>query len=213
MTTVAGKKDSFIWVRALDVNVLNDDFTFNARLSDMSSYRKEKVMRYHFRRDRNLSLGAGLLLDALLGRYGLKEKQMEYEMNEFGKPRLKGFPDIHFNLSHAGDYAVCALGSVPLGIDIEPIRPFDREVAACCMSAEELSFLSSLSESEQAEAFTRLWTLKESYLKATGSGLCNGHFPSFSIRSGGIVPSYKNCLFHEFPHPGYSISLCLNYEL
>lgn len=209
MTSVAEKKDSLVWVQALDVNVLNDDLTFNACLRKVSSYRREKVMRYRFRRDRNLSLGAGLLLDALLGRYGLREKQMEYEMNEFGKPCLKGFPDIHFNLSHAGDYAVCALGNIPLGIDIEPIRPFDREVAACCMSSEELSFLSRLSQWEQAKTFTRLWTLKESFLKTTGSGLSGGHFPSFNIRSGGIVPSYKNYLFHEFLHPGYSISLCM----
>lgn len=214
MPNVAAKNEPFVRVQALDVKPLDDDSTFDVCLGQVSSYRREKVMRYRFRRDRNLSLGAGLLLDALLCRYyGLREKQMEYETNEYGKPSLKGFPDIHFSLSHGGDYAVCAVGAVPLGIDIEPVRPFDREVAACFMSAEELSFLSSLPPSEQAETFIRLWTLKESYLKATGSGLSAGRFPSFCIRSGGIVPSCKDCLFREFPHPGYSISLCLNYEL
>ena len=41
------------------------------------------------------------------------------EKGPYGKPYLTGYPEIHFNISHSGGWAVCALASMPCGVDGE----------------------------------------------------------------------------------------------
>ncbi len=199
---------------ASDARPLERDALFRAGMERVSAYRREKVLRFRFRRDRNLSLAAGLLLDKLLSSYGLRERDMEYVENEHGKPYLRSRPDILFSVSHSGDYVVCAVGSVELGVDIEQITLPDWDVVRRCLSDSELSDLLSLPESERAERFTRLWTLKESYLKATGIGIGES-FPAFDITPdrpprllelGNNDNGYR---FHEFGWTGYKGTLCV----
>ncbi len=201
-----------IRIQAVDIRFLDGEAAFGAALESVSEYRRAKILRYRFRRDRNLSLGAALALDALLRGYGLREQEMTYSEGPGGKPRLAGFPAIHFNLSHGGDYAVCATGPVELGVDIEPVGAFDREVALRCMSPDELSYLDGLPEELRRACFTRLWTLKESALKASGTGLAEaGAFPEFlPDRLPGPADSrYEGFRFLEFGWAGYGAALCV----
>ena len=46
---------------------------------------------------------------------------IQFGYNNYQKPYLKDYPDIHFNGSHSGEYLVCALSDVPVGIDIQKI--------------------------------------------------------------------------------------------
>ena len=41
------------------------------------------------------------------------------ECTEDGKPFLPGLPDIHFNLSHSGDYIACAFSDQEVGLDLQ----------------------------------------------------------------------------------------------
>lgn len=207
---------SLIRVQAVNVRFLEDDTAFGTILEQTSPYRRERALRYRFRHDRNLSLGASWALDTLLQGYGLREKEMDYEIGRNGKPRLRHAPELRFNLSHAGDYAVCAMGLAPLGIDVEPVADFDREVAARCLSAAELAHLKQLPASEQKVYFTRLWTLKESLLKASGEGLTAADgFPGF-------VPDRLPCpageryvgfRLLEFGWAGYCAALCIGADV
>lgn len=74
-----------------------------------------------------------------------------------------------------GEMAVAAaVGSnscVGLGVDIEFVREFTFDFQRGFMTTQEFSYISSLPKIEQPIASTALWTLKESYLKATGVGL------------------------------------------
>lgn len=200
-------------VLIVDVRFLNEDAVFERALKRVSAFRRNKILHYRFRRDRNLSLGAGLALDVLLREYGLREKSMAYFEGPHGKPGLSHDPGICFNLSHAGDYAVCATGPSDLGIDIEPVGIYDPAVAVRCLSEKELFHMELLPEPDRGLYFTRLWTLKESLLKASGTGLTDaGSFPAF-------VPDRLPCTaeehyagfrFHEFEWTGYCASLCLS---
>ena len=79
---------------------------------------------------------------------------------------------MEFNLSHAGDYAVCAVGGAALGCDIEQIRKYNMSVARRFFCERETRLLeAAVTPEAQEDLFFRLWTLKESYLKAVGSGL------------------------------------------
>jgi 4'-phosphopantetheinyl transferase len=202
---------------AADALELEDDLLFDRQMKRISTYRRNKVAMFRFRKDRNLCLGAGVLLDALLREFGLREQEMTYETNEYGKPSLHGFPDIHFNLSHAGHYVVGAIGSVELGIDVEEIRPVEWDVAERCMFPAELSCLRRLPAAESAAKFTRLWTLKESFLKTVGAGWGEDTFPEFEITAGRpprlCGNRYKGYRFQEFGWKDYKVALCISSEM
>ena len=114
-------------------------------------------------------------------RYGLKEIYHlpfskedfteELGKGEHGKPYLKRFPQICFNISHSNGIAVCAISQSEVGIDVERIGTFRSAVARRVLTEKEIEFLETLAEHERGEMFYRFWTLKESYLKLDGSGL------------------------------------------
>ncbi|MCR5109067.1 MAG: 4'-phosphopantetheinyl transferase superfamily protein [Lachnospiraceae bacterium] len=89
--------------------------------------------------------------------------------------------ELIFSLSHAGDYAVCAIaglyekGHDGIGIDIEVCERGNRKtdtdsIARHFYSEEEQSFVFA-DEDLKTENFYKIWTLKEAYMKATGLGL------------------------------------------
>ncbi|MDH5445055.1 MAG: 4'-phosphopantetheinyl transferase superfamily protein [Gammaproteobacteria bacterium] len=101
--------------------------------------------------------------------------QIEYE--EHGKPFLNNKRQLQFNLSHSRDRVafVFCRDSV-IGVDIEFMRPQKnfagmlRHVA----SVREQQELMALNEPSSFNAFYRLWTRKEAYIKAVGRGLGMG---------------------------------------
>ena len=62
-------------------------------------------------------------------------------------------------------------GNRPLGIDIQRLRPVSPDLYLRFFTKEECEYILSKSEENRTTAFFELWTLKESYLKATGLGL------------------------------------------
>ena len=99
----------------------------------------------------------------------IKEYDHKYdydiEYTEKGKPVYSN-SDIHFNLSHAGDYVVCAVSDRAVGIDIERIRKNAIKVAERFFTQEECDWIA-----DDNLRFCRVWTLKEAYAKLTGEGI------------------------------------------
>ena len=91
------------------------------------------------------------------------------ERDENGKPRFPGAPGLHFNLSHSGGLSLCGAGRVPLGVDVEVLRPRRPGLARHVLSAEEYAWF--LRQGGDWGAFYTLWTLKEARVKCTGAGL------------------------------------------
>ena len=94
----------------------------------------------------------------------------ELAVGERGKPWFPTCPQYHFNLSHSGTLALCALADRPVGVDIQEVREKWRPslVTRTC-TPEERAWLSS--RGDRREDFTQLWALKESAGKQTGYGL------------------------------------------
>ncbi len=102
----------------------------------------------------------------------MQEYDYETACGTNGKPYFKGYANLHFNLSHSGNFAVCIVAGMPCGIDIEGNRPFKPSVAKRFFSETEYHWIYDTENvSVQAERFFRLWTLKEAYAKATGNGI------------------------------------------
>ena len=93
---------------------------------------------------------------------------------ESDKPVLTDFPQLHFNLSHAGDRGLIAItSSFEIGVDIELQRQLTDRPAMVrrYFSMAEQQQLAHLPDTEQDAAFFRLWTRKEAVIKANGLGL------------------------------------------
>ena len=87
-----------------------------------------------------------------------------------GKPEVAG-GGAHFNVAHSLDRVVCAISDMPIGVDVETVRPIEPDIAGRFFAAGECADILSVPESERSRRFFQIWTLKESYLKAVGAGL------------------------------------------
>lgn len=86
-----------------------------------------------------------------------------------GKPFFPGRADLHFNLSHSKNLALCALDISPVGTDIQVIRQWRPSLPRRVCTGEELEWLEA--QPDFWSAFTRLWALKESRIKQRGQGV------------------------------------------
>ena len=145
-----------------------------------------RSMDFHQEDDRLRYLVGRALLRRILGTYlNLPANTLSFRTGKHGKPYLdekaicktldiQHIPDIHFNLSHSGEFIAFAFSSAsPIGIDIEKIRTNLREEALInrFFHPDEANFFSELSDNEKQDFFFRRWTVREAFLKGLGSGL------------------------------------------
>ena len=108
------------------------------------------------------------LADTLTEAYQKLKKQLVYGTH--GKPALSDSFSPHFNISHSGKYAVCALSEVPCGIDIQEKKELrNHRIFEKILSEKEQDEV--LFSTDQAAAFYKYWARKESFLKLTGQGI------------------------------------------
>ena len=153
---------------------LNDrlyDFDLQEALSLLSDQRREQALRYKFELGQCTCAAAYLLLcEGLRKGYGIMEKPV-FEYGEHGKPFLVGHPEIHFNLSHCREAAICIIDSKPVGIDVESIREYRQSLVDYTMNADEVH---QIQQAERPDVeFIKLWTQKEAVMKLSGEGISN----------------------------------------
>ena len=171
------------------------DFDLEAALREISPQRREQALKFKFEQGQRLSVLAYLLLKrGLREEYGITENPV-FEYGEHGKPFIVGHPEIHFNLSHCKEAAVCVVSDHPVGIDVESIREYRDSLVRYTMNDDEVRQIES---SEHPDvAFIRLWTMKEAALKLIGTGISNDiknvlvdtpyHFTTVEASSGSYI--------------------------
>jgi len=109
-----------------------------------------------------------------------------------GKPYFPAHPQLHFSISHSGEYILCALGSRPVGVDIECIRARGAKLARYALAASE--YEQYLALGGDWPAFYSLWTKKEAWAKYTGEGLAK-HFHAAPPKQGLYLSTYVGADF------------------
>jgi 4'-phosphopantetheinyl transferase len=95
-----------------------------------------------------------------------------FTYGENGKPYLTGKREIFFNISHCKTGVVCAISDKEVGVDMQDIQPFDRELAKrVCTAGERMQ----LEQSDTPDRlFCKWWTIKEAYIKRYGGSIADG---------------------------------------
>ncbi|GGG85705.1 4'-phosphopantetheinyl transferase family protein [Paenibacillus radicis (ex Gao et al. 2016)] len=141
----------------------------------VSEERRERIARFHSAKDAQRSLFGELLARyALCENTGRENSELKFIQNQYGKPKLEREQDereIYFNLSHSGQWVVCAVDYTPVGIDVEEIKPISLEIARRFFAKDEYEALLREPEISRQQYFYALWTMKESFIKADGRGL------------------------------------------
>ncbi len=178
----------------------------------LSKERQKKTDRYLKDNDKYLSAGAELLLKCALKSTGVNVSPFDISEDENGKPFFKD-KRIEFNISHSGEFVMCAVSKDKIGCDIEKISDINMKVAKKFFAEEEYADIISLDDTvKRNHRFFEYWTLKESYLKATGTGL-KTPLDSFKIIKDGDISVISNgqaqeYYFKEFSIPNYKCAVC-----
>ena len=141
----------------------------------MSSHEQERAQKMV--RGKETYIASRWLLRKVLSRYTSQHaRDVEILRTDKGKPYL-AHSNIHFSLSHSGHWAVLAIAtSDAVGIDIEATKA-TRNLAGIAehyYHPQEFAQLQTLTGDAQYDYFYRLWTLKEAFFKATGTGISAG---------------------------------------
>lgn len=206
----------------LDASSVPEEEALLRAAGELSRSRQEKAAKLRFPEDRILSLGAGLLLDRGLQKYGLREREVELEYRHNGKPYLKNHPELFFNLSHSGTMVMATFSDREIGCDIEKIRKTKMALVHRYFAKEEQLFLEQEQrEEERDRLFSRYWTLKESVLKATGEGMrlpldsfelqladFSSESPVKLIWHTDAGEKFPSLCFREYEFSGYQAAVC-----
>ena len=206
-----------IWHFSLDVAARERDHYSSL----LSTDEKKRAEKFYFEKVRDRYIAGRGLLRTLLGGYlDMDPAGIRFDYEPNGKPVLKEQP-IQFNVSHSegeGTFAFCLDHAV--GVDVEWRRPLDDmdDLAQRFFTGNESRGLASLSGTDKQELFYKLWTCKESYLKAVGIGLlipldqvevkfdAGGHIRLISDE-GMEMDEWQVCIFN--PRSEYQGAVCV----
>ncbi|MGN0493649.1 MAG: 4'-phosphopantetheinyl transferase family protein [Acutalibacteraceae bacterium] len=137
----------------------------------------EKTKNYRPDDKKRTLAGRFLLKKMIKERYGRQKFTLSY--NENGKPTLDF---CFFNISHSGDFAVCAVSDFPVGVDIERIGRFKGREKYMLFTPRESEYVN---ERDCEYRFYTLWTRKEAYIKARGGIIAD------AARAELVTPDFK----------------------
>ena len=173
-----------VWRIRLDIS--GDFLQFPARLEAwhamLSQEERRRAEAFRVENDRRQYVMTHAALRFLLGGF-LHTAPLAIEIVGEGgsKPALEQGTgvaperlDLRFNLSHTRGAALIGIAAArEVGVDIEQKRSMEdlHGLARSVMSADELQDWERLAPEPRLEAFYRVWTRKEAYLKAIGLGL------------------------------------------
>lgn len=156
---------------------INEAINNKEKLRDLLPYVSEKSIKkvnrlLHIKDKYRTLLGEILVRLVIAKRHSIANCDYKILTNNYGKPYLHNINNFEFNISHAGDWVVCAIDDTPIGIDVEKIKVINySEIAQRFFAKNENRFLKDTSEHKKLRCFFKIWTLKESYIKAVGKGL------------------------------------------
>lgn len=147
-----------------------DDAVIEKMFNVADDYIKQRIQKLKNDQQKiNALVGSVLRKYLIKKRFGLNFEDQIIDFEKNGKPFLKNQENIHFNISHSGNFVACAVGDKPVGIDIERISKFNEKVAKYVFWDDEIQNI--MRSSEPDVEFTKMWSKKEACVKLSGVGI------------------------------------------
>ena len=162
---------------------------------------RRRYGRFFHRHDAHTFLVSHALVRSALSLHvpWVSPEMWQFRQSRFGRPFIS-FPeecsDWRFSLSHCQGLAACMVAcGVDVGVDVESLdRQADMEaIARQFFAKNEIELLRQTPDASRQTVFIRLWTLKEAYLKARGTGLST---PLSHCAFDVLDPSHVRVAFH-----------------
>lgn len=179
--------------------------------------KRDKIKKIINKKDKIRTLiGEILIRTIIVEKLKIGNKYIKFNKNQYGKPYLKDYPNFNFNISHSGEYVLCAIDNKPIGIDVEEVKNIEyEEIAKNFFTTMEFDYITTNDLKFQLNRFYEIWTLKESYIKCCGQGLLIP-LQSFSIevdrhKNIKVISNneYKAHTFKSFDiELGYKVAIC-----
>ncbi|OAB36013.1 4'-phosphopantetheinyl transferase family protein [Paenibacillus glacialis] len=161
-----------VGIYIVNINTAIDPSLINRMLPYLSIDRQNKVAKFRMFDDVHRSVIAELLIRSLIiDQLDIANRDIKFGENTYHKPYLQSHTNFEFNLTHSGEWVACAIDHHSVGIDIEHMVNSNLDIAKRFFTPREYEDLIKSDVSEQRNYFYKLWTLKESYIKAVGKGL------------------------------------------
>lgn len=196
----------------------------------LSHDEKRRAAGFHFDRHRDrFIVGRGSIREILSANGGCRPTEIKFEVNAYGKPSIEQPAELRamkFNATSSDNLGAIAIADdIPLGLDIEKIKPDQRGdydlIARNHFSEAEYQWYRQHDRSEREQIFFDFWTCKEAYLKALGIGL-SGELDGFTIDLQGSQPvvtrtslaqdaASELCLFRLDIADGFSGTLAVSH--
>lgn len=163
---------------------------------------------------RNIMAADESLIGEVLAKYAVSKetrpplKDINIKHTDKGMPYIEGFP-LFLSITHSHGLIAVAVSSSAVGLDAEKIRDFSEGVARRMFTDRELDYI--YNSADKNKRFFHIWTLKESYVKAIGTGIS---FPmknlEFIIEDNKISFNLDNHSEFEIIESidGYILSVC-----
>lgn len=134
---------------------------------------------------RAIAMTTRAALRQVLGKHlALAPADVQIVEGDDAKPTLTG-KELEFNVAHTTGVALIAVAQVAVGVDVERIEiiapnEFD-DIVAFVLTERELDELGRLPKGERLDAYYRVWTRKEAFVKATGEGIAGRPLPEVVV--------------------------------
>lgn len=149
-----------------NINNLTDEL-YEKYFSLMSRERQEYTSSLLKESDRKRTVAGEMLARRLLAEIcESTEEGIVLRKDKNGKPYAVGL-NVNFSISHSGDFAVCAVDTKPIGIDIEKSRAVNLKTAYRFCNKNEINYIFE-SDKEALPRFFEIWTAKEAAYKLQG---------------------------------------------
>lgn len=207
------ENNAFVKVYYADYSAFDEEY-LASHIGEISAERQFRIEKAARAATKYQLLASELMAKkALLLTFGVKDPV--FKCNEYGKPYVQGHENMFFNISHSEGKVICAVSEKECGADIEKIAaPAEMDmIASRFFTVYERNAI--LLSANPTEAFIRLWTLREAYVKMRGKGfdiplaLLSCVFPHGKAHICEYGKQCDDAFFHEIRDIyGYRASVC-----
>lgn len=190
------KSEPHIYICDISDGYLNDPFNFETAIRILPLSVQNAILAKKGDKLKEIALSNRLLeLFGCSKWTGFPKKDLKFARGKYGKPYLEDL-FVEFSMSNGCNSVVMVVQGTSVGIDVASTTDCKNwgdnylEEFVDIFSDEEYAALQNSAHDQLDELFTYYWSMKESYMKLTGTGL-NTNIKNIDLKCLHILPKWE----------------------